>query len=155
MLKPLVVIAIVIVLFLFVSEGLLGLFSSIRLISTRGNLESPPYIAIYQDSNCTNPVYYIDWGSIEPGIIRNTTVYIHNEGNGKTSLSLNTTNWQPANISSYMNLTWSYSGAALFPSETAEVTMTLSSSSSLDFTEYLVAYDVREFSFDIIINAFS
>jgi len=155
MLKPLLVIAIVIVLFLFVSEGLLGLFSSVRLIGTRGNIKSPPYIAIYQNSNCTSPVSYIDWGSVEQGMARNTTLYIRNEGNGKTSLSLDTTNWQPANISNYMNLTWNYNGEALFPSETVQVTLTLSSSSSPDFTEYLIAYDVTEFSFDIIINAFS
>jgi len=86
---------------------------------------------------------------------RNTTMYIRNEGNGEVELQLEAASWEPANISSYLNLTWNYDGAAVLPIEMVEVTLTLSSSSSPDFTEYLVAYDVREFSFDIIISAFS
>jgi len=155
MLKPLVVIAIFIVLVLLMSEVLVGWLSFTRLVSTKGNLYNPPNIAIYQDSNCTSPVYQVDWGSLEPGMTRDTTMYIRNIGEGKVELSLDATNWRPANISNYLNLTWSYSGAAVFPSETVKVTLTLSSSSSPDFTEYLVAHDVREFNFDIIITAFS
>jgi len=155
MLKPLVGIAILVILILLSSEILVGLFSFTRLISTKGNLYTPPDIAIYQDSNCTIPVFYIDWGSLEPGMARKTTMYICNEGTGKVELLLEAASWEPANISSYLNLTWNYNGVALFPNKTIEVTLTLSSSSSPDFTEYLVAYDVREFSFDIIIGAFS
>lgn len=155
MLKPLVVLAILVILILVVSEVLQGLFSFTRLIDTRVNLQHPPDIAIYQDSNCTIPVSYIDWGSLEPGLTRKTTMYICNEGTEEVGLLVEAANWEPANISSYLNLTWNYNGVALFPSKTIEVTLTLSSSSSPDFTEYLVAYDVREFSFDIIIGAFS
>jgi len=155
MLKPLVVIAIFAILILCMSKLIVGWLSFTRLISTKGNLQHPPNIAIYQDSNCTSPVSYINWGSLEPGMSRNTTMFIRNEGSEKVRLNLDATNWQPANISNYMNLTWNYKGAAVFPSETVEVTLTLSSSSSQGFTEYLVAYDVREFSFDIIISAFS
>ena len=84
---------------------------------------------------------------------RNVTMHIRNEGNGGTILSLSTANWQPANISSYMNLTWTYNGRALLPHDVVEVTLTLWSSSSPEFTGYLVAYDVRDFSFDVVINA--
>ena len=82
-------------------------------------------------------------------------MYIRNEGTEKVELQVNAMNWQPTNISNYMNLTWDYKGEAVFPSETVKVDIILSSSSSPDFTEYLVAYDVREFSFDIVISAFS
>lgn len=155
MLKPFMVIAIVLILVLLVSEAFLGQFSSLRLIGTRGNLYSPPNIGIYQDSNGTNPVSYIDWGSVEPGLTKNMTIYICNEGKGKVNLSLNTTGWNPSNISSYMALTWSYNGSPLFPTEIIQVTFSLSSSSSPEFIRYLVAYDVKEFSFNIVINAFS
>jgi len=155
LLKPLVVIAIVIILFLAVSGDLLGLLLSMRLIGTRGRIDAPPNIAIYEDSNCTSSLSYIDWGSLEPGIARNVTMYIHNEGSGGTRLSLSTTGWQPANISSYMNLTWTYGGRALLQHEVVKVTLTLWSSASPEFTEYLIAYDVRDFSFDVVINAMS
>jgi len=155
MLKPLAVIAIFVILILLASEVLMGLLSFTRLIGTKGNIYSPPDIGIYQDSNCTSPVSYIDWRSLEPGMARNTTMYIRNEGSEKVELQVNATNWQPTNISNYMNLSWNYKREAVFPSETVKVTLTLSSSSSPDFTEYLVAYDVKRFSFDIIISAFS
>jgi len=155
LLKPLVVVAIIVILILIVSGDLLGLLLSMRLIGTRGRIDAPPNIAIYEDSNCMSSLSYIDWGSLEPGIARNVTMYIRNEGTGGTSLSLSTTGWQPANISSYMDLTWTYGGRALLPHEAVKVTLTLWSSSSPDFTEYLIAYDVRDFSFDIVINAMS
>ena len=155
LLKPLVVVAIIIILILTVSGDLLGLLLSIRLIGTRGRIDAPPNIAIYQDVNCTSSLWYVDWGSLEPGMSRNVTIYIRNEGSGGTSLSLSTTSWQPANISSYMNLTWTYGGRALLPHEVVKVTLTLGSSASPEFAEYLIAYDVRDFSFDIVINAMS
>jgi hypothetical protein len=153
MIKPLLVIAIVIVLVLLVSEAFLGQFSSFRLISSKGNIQTPPNIGIYWDSNGANATSSIEWGSLEPGLTKNVTVYIANEGNTKVYLSLNTTNWEPANISRYMNLTWNYNGAAIYPDETIKVTFTLSAASSPDFINYLIAYDVKEFNFDIIINA--
>ena len=155
LLKPLVVIAVIVILILAVSSDLLGLLLSIRLIGTRGRIDAPPNIAIYQDVNCTISLSYIDWGSLEPGMARNVTMYIRNEGTGGTSLSLSTTSWQPANISSYMNLTWTYGGRAMPPHEIVKVILTLWSSSSPKFAEYLIAYNVRDFSFDIVINAMS
>jgi len=155
MLKPLIVIVIFITLILCASQLIVGWLSFTRLISTKGNLQHPPNIAIYEDNSCTSPVSYINWGSLEPGMARNSTMYIRNEGSEKVELQVDAMNWRPANISNYMNLTWNYKGEAVFPSETVKVTLTLSSSSSPDFTEYLVAHDVKEFSFDIIISAFS
>jgi hypothetical protein len=155
LLKSLVIMAIVVVLLYTVSSNLLGLLLSMRLIGTRGRIDAPPNIAIYEDANCTSPLSYIDWGSLEPGMARNVTIYIRNEGNGGTILSLSTSNWEPANITSYMNLTWTYAGQALLPHDVVNMTLTLRSSSSPEFTEYLAAYDVKNFSFDIIINAVS
>jgi len=155
MTKPFLVLAIVLVLVLLVSEAFLGQFSSLRLISSKGNIQTPPNIGIYWDSNGTNATSSIDWGSVEPSLTKNVTVYIANEGNGKVNLFLNTTNWQPTNISRYMNLTWNYNGAAINPDEIIQVTLTLSASSSPDFISYLITYDVKQFSFDIVINAVS
>lgn len=155
MLKPLVVIAILVVLILFSSEVFVGLFSFTRLISTRGNLQHTPNIAIYQDSNCTSPVSYIDWGSLAPGMTQNIMMYVRNEGKAELGLYLESMNWQPLNITHYLNLTWDYQNTLVLPGETLRVTLNLSSSSSPEFMEYLVAHDIAEFSFDIVISAFS
>jgi len=39
--------------------------------------------------------------------------------------------------------------------DVVKVTLTLWSSSSPDFAEYPIAYDVRDFSFEVVINAMS
>jgi len=52
-----------------------------------------------------------------------------------------------------MNLSWSYNGTPLNPSEIIQVTLTLSAPLSDSFIYYLIANDVKDFNFDIIIAA--
>jgi len=148
--------AIVVILFitLIASSLILGKFSSFRLINTQGNLERPPFIGIYWDNNGTNPVQNITWGSVQPNFTINKTLYIRNEGTKKTNLTLHAENWTPSNLSSYMSLTWTYSGTPIQPTETIEVTLSLSTSADPNFVDYLIAYDISTFTFDIIINAY-
>ncbi len=151
MIKPLMVIAIVLVLVMFVSEAILGQFSSFRLIGSRGNVKVLG-VGVYWDVNYTSPVGFLDWGSVEPDSAKNQTVFIRNEGNEPSTLFLATDNWQPANLSRYMNLTWNYNGATIRPDEIIQVTLTLSTSSSPDFIGYIILNDVKRFDFDIIIG---
>jgi len=99
-------------------------------------------VGVYWDSNCTDRVSSIDWGTVEPGSTRNVTVYVRNEGNVPVSLQLNTSNWSPVNASSFVGLSWEYGGESVGPMDVVEVVLVLS-----------VAYklDVSEFSFDILI----
>jgi hypothetical protein len=46
-----------------------------------------------------------------------------------------------------------YNGTQINPGEIIQVTLTLSASSSHDFVHYLIANNVKNFSFDIIIAA--
>jgi len=109
-------------------------------------------VEAYWDKNLENEIKRINWGTIWPGSLRRFTLYLRSMSNIETTLSLNTTNWNPANISEYMNLSWNYNGAILHSGETIQVTLTLTVSSSSDFLLYLVNNDVKEFSFDIIIS---
>jgi len=110
-------------------------------------------VEAYWDENLENKTEVIDWGTTWPGSSKNFTLYIRSISNTETTLLLNTTNWKPSNISEYMNLSWSYNGTTLYPSETIQVTLTLTASSSSNFLLYLITNDVKEFSFDIIISA--
>lgn len=101
-------------------------------------------VGVYWDSNCSSGVSSIDWGNIEPGTLKNTTVYIRNEGNAAMTLSLNTTNWNPSNASSYIGLSWNFNGQAIAPGDVIQVTLTLSVSSSIT--------GISSFSFDIVIT---
>ena len=109
-------------------------------------------VEAYWDKNLENKTETIDWGTISPGLSKNFTLYLRSISTTETTLNLNTTNWNPANISEYMNLSWSYNGTILHPSETIQVTLTLTTSSSDTFRLYLFTNDVKEFGFDIIIG---
>lgn len=101
-------------------------------------------VGVFWDSNCTNPVSFIDWGMVEPGSMNNVTVYVRNEGNVAASISLATENWNPSNASDYLALSWNYDGRQLNSLEVVQVTLTLNVSSSVQ--------GIESFSFDIIIS---
>ena len=123
-----------------------GFISSTVNPATIGNVGSIKAIniGVYWDSNCTDEVSTIMWGTLEPGSSRNVTVYVRNEGNTAVVLSLNTTNWVPANASKYMSLSWDYPGQRVNPKEVIQVTLKLSVSPEIS--------GITTFSFDIVIS---
>jgi hypothetical protein len=110
-------------------------------------------VEAYWDSSCENKTETIDWGTIWPGSTKNVSFYLLSISNFEAILNLYTTNWNPANISDFMDLSWNYNGTLLNPGEIIPVTLTLSASSSDSFIRYLIDNDVKVFSFDIHIVA--
>ena len=119
--------------------------SSLATIKTLG-------VEAYWDRSLENKTEKVDWGTIQLGSSQNVTFHVRSISNIETTLNLNATNWNPANISRYMNLTWNYNGTTVRPSEIIQITLTLSASSSSDFITYLITNNVKEFSFEIIIS---
>jgi len=116
--------------------------SSVRIVG-RGTVKAVG-VGVFWNSNCTDPVSFIDWGVVEPGSMNNVTVYVRNEGNVAANISLATENWSPSNASDYVTLSWNYDGQQLNPQEVAQITLTLNVSSSVQ--------GIESFSFDIIIS---
>jgi len=110
-------------------------------------------VEAYWDEKLENKTEAINWAIIWVGSLKNVTLYLRSVSNVETVLVLNTTNWIPTNISKYINLSWNYNGTPINPDEVIRVTMKLSALSSMRFVEYLISYNVKEFSFDIIIRA--
>ena len=102
-------------------------------------------VGVYLDSACTDVVSTIDWETVEPGSSKNVTVYIRNEGNSVSTLSINATNWNPPSASNYMSLSWDYGGQQLSPNQVIQVTLTLTISSAIQ--------DISSFTFDITISS--
>jgi len=100
-------------------------------------------VGVYWDSSCSQAVYSIDWGMVEPGSQKNTSVYIRNEGNTNITLSLATENWNPENASNYMTLTWDYDNRTLAPNQVIQVTLILSIQDDIE--------GIESFSFTIVI----
>ena len=102
-------------------------------------------VGVYWDQALTNRVTSIDWGTLEPGSNVNKTVYIRNEGNAAAILSMTTSNWNPTSASTYLGLSWDYSGQTIDVNAVVQVRLTLSASSSVS--------GITSFSFDITIVA--
>jgi hypothetical protein len=72
-------------------------------------------VGVYKDVNFTIPVTMIDWGMVEPGETKDYAVFLRSESNVPMSLTMYVANWNPANASNYLHLTWNYSGVQLAP----------------------------------------
>jgi hypothetical protein len=95
---------------------------------------------------------YIDWGEIYPGTQTNRSFALRSVSNSDITLQLNTTNWQPTDISDYLNLSWNYTEETIRPQQTIWVMLTLSSSSKQSFISYIIGNNVTAFDFDISIT---
>lgn len=110
-------------------------------------------VEAYWDIGLQNKTETIEWGVVWPGSSISVTLYIKSTSNAEVALILDSTDWEPASISEFMILLWDYNGMVLDLGEIIEVTLTLSVSSSDQFIRYLVANDVKQFSFEIVIRA--
>ena len=112
-------------------------------------------VEVYWDQNLENKTETINWDEVWVGSSKNVTVYIRSISNSQIILNLNATDWNPTDVSDYMNLSWDYNGTLLNPGETIPVTLTLSIPSSYSFVNYLIDNDVQNFNVDIHIIAAS
>ncbi len=110
-------------------------------------------VEVYWDQNRENKTEEINWDEMWVGSSKNMTLYIQSVSNYKITINLNVTDWNPANVSDYTNVSWDYNGTPLNPGETIQVTLTLSVPSSPSFVRYLIDEKVQNFSFDIHIVA--
>ena len=120
---------------------------SLATISTSGNIQiqADPGIGVYSNSQGTDPLDDLDWGTLEPGENPTVNTYIKNEGNVPITLSLQTSNWTPLAAQNYLTLSWNYNNQPLSPGETAQITITLEVDPNTT--------GITTFSFDITIVA--
>lgn len=104
-------------------------------------------VGVYWDSDCSDPVSLIDWGTLAPGSAKDITVYIRNEEAENVALSMETEKWSPSNASIYMTLSWNYMGQPVKPGEVIPLKLTLSISIKIS--------GITNFSFDIILEAYT
>jgi len=82
-------------------------------------------IGVYKDAACTAQVSQIDWGVLEPGNNKTVTVYIRNESNVPVTLTLETADWNPANATQVVSLTWDQENAQVNPASVVSANLTL------------------------------
>jgi hypothetical protein len=116
-------------------------------------------VETYWDPNGENRRENLTWNEIQIQKLEgdeakmnqvNTTVYVKSVSNFRVTLNMSLTDWNPAEISDYLTISWDYNGAILNPGEIIPVTMTLSASSSDAFINYLVENEITRF--DVVIH---
>jgi hypothetical protein len=111
-------------------------------VPSRGSVKGVN-VGLYSDQVCITPVESIQWGLIEPGATANQTVYIRNEGDSNTTLTMTLSNWNPTNSSNYIGLNWDYTGQTLDISQVIQVRFTLFILENIQ--------GITDFSFDVTI----
>jgi hypothetical protein len=137
--KIFVALACAIAFFLGIATGL-GSMQYSRKISNTATIKTVG-INVFENVNLTTPATSIDWGMLEPGQTKNCTVYLQNTSNVPIILSMYTADWNPANASEFLTLTWNYNGEAISPSAALPVTFSLAVNASTS--------GISSFSFDI------
>lgn len=117
-----------------------SLYQTSNTISSVGTLKTIG-IGVYWNDDLTSRVSTINWGYLMPGGQKSFTVYVHNEGIIPLTLSMSTSNWNPASASSYLTLTWSRIDQKINAGTTVAVTLTLAVSESIT--------GISSFNFDI------
>lgn len=130
------------IVFVCVVATVLGALVARRIISSVGNVKAVD-VGVYSDSSYTIPISYIDWGFLEPGSSKQSTIYVKNEGNVPIKLSMEVGNWNPPSASNYLTLSWNRQNQVLGPGDSVSADLTLSVSPNIS--------GITSFSFDIII----
>jgi hypothetical protein len=125
------------ILFAFMLLVNTNIISNVSAVEARG-------VGVYWDSYCRKTVSSIDWGSLTLGSTKNIVVYIRNEVEEPTHLTISTMNWDPLKASDHITLRWDHSGQRMNPDEIIHVTLTLSVSRQIE--------RISSFSFDILIT---
>ena len=110
-----------------------------------GNIFVTIGVSAYWDSELTDRVDAINELFLSNGTQKSYRLYIFNDGNTRETLSLSTSNWNPPEASSYINLTWNYRGQIINPNTALPVTLTLAVSPNIT--------EVTYFNFNIIVEA--
>jgi hypothetical protein len=125
-----------------------------RTISTAGTLHVEGLEIYGGDVTVESEKVYIDWGELSLGASKNASFYVVSTSNVNVTLGLNVTNWLPAGLDQYLNISWNYNGTVLTPKhEPLPVTVNLEVPASREFIDFLVDNSVTAFGFDITVYA--
>jgi len=103
-------------------------------------------IEAYWDEAKTSRVTQIDWGTMLPGESKTNTIYLYNPGNTLIFISKTLSNWNPANLSLYITVTWNPDLSSLNPHVLQQTNITETISSTIASTM------IEHYSYDIVIT---
>lgn len=128
-------------------------FSILRIdhLSVSG-VETSSVIGVYRDSNCKERVELIEWGTLQPGEVKNVTIYVRNEWNESFILFSAPMNWSPIIASEYLYLNFSSLHSRLEGGEVIKINLTLSVSprvTGVSEFHFNIAFQARKYLGDV------
>jgi hypothetical protein len=129
-----------------VSVSTLGLLTISQTVPSSGavTIIASPNLAVFSDSQGTQPLTSVDWGSIEPGGSVLRTIYLKNTGDVPLTLTMSTEDWTPSTASNSMALSWNKQSSTLAVGQTTAAVFTLNVDSDIS--------GITAFSVDIVIS---
>lgn len=97
-----------------------------------------------KDANGTT-ITNIDWGNLTPNSTITYNIVVANNGTVPVTLTFETENWNPPEISNYITVTWNYDGVPLNPQSSKTIALILTVAENIN--------GISSFSFDIKIIA--
>jgi len=115
-----------------------------RRVEASGSISAKANLGIYSDSTCQTPLTTIEWGAPTPGTSISRVIYIKNTGIGVSlSLSLTTSNWDPANADGPITVSLDKTGTRLSPGESTAAIITLTvSPTTVDISSFSLAITI-------------
>jgi hypothetical protein len=87
-------------------------------------------LGIYSDSNCTQTLSTLNFGTLNPGGTTTQTIYVKNTGNVAENLTMSTANWNPTNASTLLTLSWNRNYYILPTAQSIQATLTLTAAAN-------------------------
>ena len=82
-------------------------------------------LEIYTNPDCTNNCTALNFGALKPGQVTTQTIYLKNTENTSIILSMNTSQWNPAEAENWLVLSWNREGNIIKSKEVISATFTL------------------------------
>jgi len=106
-----------------------GLLSASQSVPVNGSITAVN-LAIYSDSGLTQNCTSLNTGSVSPGGTATQTIYVKNTGTVPETLTMAASNWNPANASSSLTLSWDRQNTVLNAGQSIQATLTLTTASN-------------------------
>jgi hypothetical protein len=92
-------------------------YNSSRILGSRGNIQAGEYISVNKS--------LIYWGVLSPAENKTEEILVTNQAPVKMELQLQTADWNPANASEYLTLSWNYTGSLVVAKSSIPLALTL------------------------------
>jgi hypothetical protein len=96
-------------------------------------------LKIFSDKTCTKENSSIGWGKLSPSSKETVVLYVRNDMGVPVTLSMANANWTPSAASTYIAVSWNYTGQKVMPGEVMTLTLYLTVSSCIS--------NIKNFSF--------